>query len=131
MIDTAPRKTESVPAVLYASGRQTPVDLTIEYYTPAERIRPALTRLIGFWVIGGLSAFIPVVHLFSVPGFFVAGIVAAFMAWRREAAFLPFEAACPVCGETHAFELDGKPELPKLLPCPACGAGLVVKSPPA
>ena len=114
-----------------AAGRQTPVELKIERYSPAERIRPAFTRLIGFWVLGGLSAFIPVVHLFSVPGFFVAGIVAAYMAWRREAAFLPFEAACPACEVTSEFELDGRPELPKLMPCPACSAGLVVKRVPA
>jgi hypothetical protein len=123
----ATRTIESVPAVLHGSGRQTLVDLEVERYSPIERIRPAFTRLIGFWVIGGLSAFIPVVHLFSVPGFFIAGIVAAFMTWRREAAFLPFDAACPACGETLSFDLDGKPELPKLLPCPACGAGLVAK----
>jgi len=121
------RRTETIPAVLYTAGEETPVELTLEYYDPTDRFAPALTRLIGFWLVGGLTAFIPVVHLFSVPGFFVAGMVAAVLAWRRESAFLPFEGACPACGVSHEYELDGRPELPKLTPCPACGEGLVVK----
>lgn len=118
---------EIVPAILYSSGRETPIDLPLEHYDRADLLAHAITRLIGFWLVGGLTVFIPVVHLVSVPGCFIAGIVAAVLAWRREAAFLPVEGTCPVCDAVQEVRLDGKPQLPKLVPCSACGAGLVVK----
>ncbi len=122
-------RVDDVSAVLYARGEGTPVRLQVLRHPRGRRIRRAFAGLGLLWLLAAVSVFIPIAHLILVPGFFFGGIGLFVIRWRRKDRFEPFEACCPVCGETGTWDLEESAELPLRLHCPSCEAALILKAP--
>jgi len=89
-----------------------------------------LRRLGLLWGLGLAAVFIPVVHLVLVPGLLLAGPVGAVLVYRRQSRFEPFSSTCPVCGQTHTFDVSDEAILPQRLRCPVRDRPLVLKDAP-
>jgi hypothetical protein len=118
----------TVPALLYAGGEGTPVDLYVLHHSRGRRIRRALSGLGLLWLLAAVAVFIPIAHLILVPGLFFGGIGLFIVRWRRRDRFEAFEATCPTCGAPASFDLEESAELPLRLHCPACDAALTLKA---
>jgi len=118
----------SVPAVLYAGGRQTEVGLRVVRHGRRRRLRRAAAGLGLLWLAAAVSILIPIAHLILVPGFFLGGIGLAVARWRRRDRFAAFEARCPVCGGSHPFDLEEAAELPRRLRCPDRDQPMILKA---
>lgn len=117
-----------MPAVLYAGGTGTAVDLRVLQHSRKRRLRRAAAGLGLLWLLAAVSVFIPIAHLLLVPGFFFGGIGLAIVRWRRRDRFAAFEARCPVCGARHHFDLEEAAELPLRLRCPGEDAPMTLKA---
>ncbi len=118
----------TVPALLYASGEGTPVDLRVLHHSRGRRIRRAAAGLGLLWLLAAVAVFIPIAHLILVPGLFFGGIGLFIVRWRRRSRFEAFEATCPTCGARASFDLEEAAELPLRLHCSSCDAALTLKS---
>ena len=110
-------------------GKTTDGKLYTTLYDSGDRIQRALLRLALLWALAGLSLFIPLAHFVLVPGFLIAGPVAAVMVYRSTQARDRAEGRCPVCGEEISIKLEAKDEIPKWTYCPACNAALQITEP--
>lgn len=118
----------TVPALLYAGGEGTPVDLRVLHHSRGRRIRRALGGLGLLWLLAAVAVFIPIAHLILVPGLFFGGIGLFIVRWRRRDRFEVFQAKCPTCGSPASFDLEESAELPLRLHCPSCDAALTLKA---
>ena len=118
----------TVPALLYASGEGTPVDLRVHHHSRGHRIRRAVAGLGLLWLLAAVAVFIPIAHLILVPGLFFGGIGLFVVRWRRRNRFEAFEATCPSCGARPSFDLAEAAELPLRIHCPSCDAALTLKA---
>lgn len=71
------------------------------------------------WGLALVSVFIPVAHFVLVPGFLLAGPVAALLARRRTEVLLGGLVRCPKCDETYDVG-GGALQWPAQGQCPAC-----------
>ncbi len=116
-----------VAATLYGAGAELPLDVVEVRLARTARRQTAAKRLVKYWALAAAGLFIPVAHLVLVPGFLIAGGVAAWLTIRRRSSFAPFDVVCPICRENHTFEPDGEFALPQRLRCPVRDEPLVLK----
>jgi hypothetical protein len=74
----------------------------------ADRTRRALRHLALCWGGAVVSVFIPVAHLFLVPGFFLAGIVLPVRDLRTPELVREARGTCPDCGKGQTLDLAGR-----------------------
>jgi len=98
-------------------------------YDSGDRILRALLWLVLLWALAGVTLFIPLAHVVLLPGFLIAGPVAAVMIYRSTQARDRAEGRCPVCGEEIIIKLEARDEIPKWTYCPACNAALKITEP--
>jgi hypothetical protein len=92
-----------------------------------QRMGRALTQLLIFWGLALVSVLIPIAHFVLVPGFFVAGIIAARFRVQEERTLLTVSAICPRCESKQKFAPNTRFEPGKTISCPGCKNDLVVE----
>jgi hypothetical protein len=107
-------------------GNHQPGQLQTTRYDQGDRVKRALQRLGFFWLLAGITLFIPIAHFVLVPGFLIAGPVMAYLTYRTEAVRNHTTGTCPVCGEAVTLAMDAKDNLPKWTYCPSCNAPLQI-----
>jgi 4-hydroxybenzoate polyprenyltransferase len=85
----------------------------------AERAKRAAKMVGILWGLAVLSVFVPIAHFVLVPGFFLAGLVAAAMVYRTEIVVVGGEASCPKCGAAVSIT-PGTARWPMRETCEAC-----------
>jgi RNA polymerase subunit RPABC4/transcription elongation factor Spt4 len=74
----------------------------------ADRLRRGLKHLGICWGAAVVSVFIPVAHLFLVPGLFIAGIVLLVRDVRIGELVRQARGTCPDCGTEQTLDLTGR-----------------------
>lgn len=98
--------------------------LYLNVYTPHERLVRALKMLGIFWGLALLSVPILVAHWVLVPGFLLAGPVAAYLRYQVTATSEKAAGECPGCHKNISVALEPK-ELPPLWKyCPLCNVAV-------
>ena len=95
-------------------------------WSSGDRFRRAGTALGICWGAALVGLFIPLAHLFLVPGFGLAGIVVFTRRVRREDEVRGAHGTCPDCGQEQDFEVPVKPAPRVATQCTACGRGLTI-----
>ncbi len=95
-------------------------ELHITLYDDKDRLKRALMRLGLFWLLSIGSLPIIFAHWVLVPGFFIAGPIAAMMVYRVDQAFDNAVGQCPNCKEQVTIKMEPKDSLPKWTYCPSC-----------
>lgn len=95
-------------------------------YDQGDRLKRALQRLAFFWLLAGITLFIPIAHFVLVPGFLIAGPVVAYLTYQTEAVRNHTSGTCPACGKEITLAMDAKDTLPKWTYCPDCNAPLQI-----
>lgn len=95
-------------------------------WTSKEKIRRALKTLGLMWGLAVLSIAIPIAHFILVPGFFLAGPIAALIIFGRENVILGGIGTCPDCREV--FDISkSKPQKSLKDVCSHCHHQVFVK----
>lgn len=94
--------------------------LYLDRFDSAERIKRALTMLGLLWLLAAISVFIPIAHWGLVPGFFIAGPIAAFSRYKMTEALEKVNGPCPSCEADITISLEAGDQLPKWTYCPNC-----------
>lgn len=101
-------------------GRVADGEVRIQHWDDAARTTRALVRLAVFWFLAVATIAIPMLHFCLVPGLFVVGPIAAWLAYRQRSAVLGGVGRCPHC--TEPVVIDKHPdEWPMQARCDACG----------
>jgi RNA polymerase subunit RPABC4/transcription elongation factor Spt4 len=74
----------------------------------ADRLRRGAGHLAMCWGAAIVSVFIPVAHLFLVPGLFIAGLVLAVRDAIAKEVVKHANGTCPDCGSEQRLELTGR-----------------------
>ncbi len=110
-------------------GKATVGQMQTTWFDQGDRLKRALQRLGFFWLLAGVTLFIPIAHFVLVPGFLIAGPVISYltyqMCWMRD----HINGYCPTCNEQITIKLESKDELPKWTYCPACNTPLHIIHP--
>lgn len=93
---------------------------TVECFPIGLRLRRAGKGLVVAWGLAVVSIFIPVAHLFLVPGFVVGGIVVFVLRAREREVVRAVHGQCPDCGSDQDFEPGGRWILPRDFVCRSC-----------
>ncbi|WP_455209430.1 hypothetical protein [Kaarinaea lacus] len=104
----------------------TDAELAITLYDDKDRMQRALKRLGLFWLLSIGSIPIIFAHWILVPGFFIAGPIAAMMVYRMGQAFDHASGQCPSCNEHITVKLEAKDTLPKWTYCPSCNNSIQI-----
>jgi hypothetical protein len=107
-------------------GVPTPARLLVATFEAGQRLRRAVTGLLGFWGAMVVSVFLPGAHFVLVPGFFGVGIWQFFHRLRQGAQVRGARGACPDCGVEQDFELGSRLRFPQTVQCRSCGRGLTL-----
>jgi hypothetical protein len=95
-------------------------------YDEAARTSRAVKRLAAYWVLALVSVALPILHFVLVPGLFLLGPLAAWLATRQAGTVLGGGGKCPGCGGT--VEIEGGPETwPMAARCRPCREILTVE----
>jgi hypothetical protein len=100
--------------------------LAVTLFNDKDRMTRALKRLGLFWLLSVGSLPIIFAHWVLVPGFFIAGPVAAVMVYKVTEAKDHAKGVCPSCGESVEIKLEPKDSLPKWTYCPSCNNPLQI-----
>ena len=73
------------------------------------------------WLLAILAVAIPLAHFILVPGFLLAGPVAAVLRYRDTERNEQVTGECPVCGKPVTIPLDSSDRLPLWTYCPPSG----------
>ena len=121
-------QTETQAARFKASNGDTATvaELAITLYDEKDRMKRALKRLGLFWLLSIGSIPIIFAHWVLVPGFFIAGPIAAMMVYRIEQALDQVSGLCPNCNEAITIQLEAKDTLPKWTYCPSCNKSIQI-----
>lgn len=116
-------KGSPLPVRFTGSPPDIPTDgvVRMQYWDEAARTTRAMTRLGLFWVLAIVSIAIPFLHFCLVPGLFVVGPIAAWLAYRSKAVVLGGVGWCPHCAKPVVVE-KYPDEWPVQAQCGACGA---------
>ena len=95
----------------------------------ADRVRRSLKHLGICWGAAIVSVFIPVAHLFLVPGLFVAGIVLLVRDLRIGQLVRRARGTCPDCGTEQTLDLSGRWRGGAEIACRNCHRMLRLTSP--
>jgi len=120
-------ETIEVPVRLEVDRNASQGVMRVLRYRAAERRMRALGLLFGLWLAAAISIFIPVAHFFLVPGLFVAGIVMAWRAYRREEEGIDVRGKCPNCEDEIVLALEKERALPLWRRCPKCNASVGIQ----
>lgn len=101
-------------------------ELQITFYDDKDRLKRALKRLGLFWLLAIGSLPIIFAHWVLVPGFFIAGPIAAMMVYRIDQAFDNASGQCPNCSEQITIKMEPKDSLPKWTYCPSCNNSIQI-----
>jgi|ETNmetMinimDraft_26_1059896.scaffolds.fasta_scaffold237236_1 hypothetical protein len=105
-----------VMLVLDEAGR---ADVYIHQLDARERMLRALKVWGICWGLSLASVLVPVMHFVLVPGFFLAGPLAGWLAHRRTESLLGGQVQCPKC--QRRFDIGaGGVVWPLQAPCPGC-----------
>ena len=116
-------------AVFFKSSNSEPsmnAELQMTFYGDKDRLKRALMRLGLFWLLAIGSIPIIFAHWVLVPGFFIAGPLAAIMVYRIEQAVDHASGQCPTCKEQITIKLEPKDTLPKWTYCPSCNNSIQI-----
>ena len=105
----------------------TTAELQITLFDDKDRLKRALMRLGLFWLLAIGSIPIIFAHWVLVPGFFIAGPIAAMMVYRIDQAFDHANGQCPNCEEQITIKLEPKDRLPKWTYCPSCNKSIQIE----
>jgi len=93
----------------------------IETFSPQEQKIRAAKSLLGIWLVAALCVFIPIAHFILVPGFLIAGVVAASRKLKLTEEGREASGECPACHHPVTIGLEKSSELPQWRKCPDCG----------
>jgi len=96
----------------------------IETFSPQEQKIRAAKSLLGIWLVAALCVFIPIAHFILVPGFLIAGVVAASRKLKLAEEGREASGECPTCHHPVTIDLEKSSELPQWRKCPDCGNNL-------
>jgi len=120
-------KIEITPIILKNNdGKTTPGEMQTTLFDHADCIKRGLQRLGFFWLLAGITLFIPLAHFVLVPGFLIAGPVVAYLTFKTSQVRDHSTGICPTCNENIKIAMDAKDELPKWTYCPACNTPLQI-----
>src|ERR1051326_8087281 len=106
-----------------SNDKETQGKVQVISWDPPARTRRALKT----WGICGGAAVVcvimPIVHFVAVPGFFLAGPIAAFFIYAQESKILGGECACPSCGKPFQMAKQ-RPRWPLSDVCSSCHEGI-------
>jgi len=123
-------KLENTPvSITDNDGKIAPGQMQTTYFDQGDRLKRALQRLGFFWLLAGITAFIPIAHFVLVPGFLIAGPVVAYMTFQMGWMRNHVSGECPGCQKEITIKLEAKDELPKWTYCPACNVPLQIIKP--
>lgn len=108
--------------------KTTDAELSITLYNDKDRMTRALKRLGLFWLLSVGSLPIIFAHWVLVPGFFIAGPIAAVMVYRTTEANDRAKGVCPNCNESIEIKMEPKETLPKWTYCPSCNESIQITS---
>ncbi|NOZ52697.1 MAG: hypothetical protein GXP08_06065 [Gammaproteobacteria bacterium] len=100
--------------------KNTEAELYISIYNEKERLKRAMMRLGLFWLLSLGSIPIIFAHWVLVPGFFIAGPIAAIMTYRVKQATNHASGRCPCCEQQVVINLEPKDSIPSWTYCPQC-----------
>lgn len=120
----AQTKIESVVFSNSRGDKSTDAQLHTILFDNRDSIIRALKRLGLFWLLALASLPIIGAHWVLVPGFFIAGPIAAIMAYNVKEMMEKSNGVCPECGESIDVKMEPKDELPKWTYCPKCNQSL-------
>lgn len=86
--------------------------LRVRVFSNRERALRALKMLGIMWGVALATVFIPIAHFVLVPGFFIAGPVAAVLRYRVVESMEAAAGECPTCGRAMTVPLDPAARLP-------------------
>lgn len=101
------------------AGASRPGALRVRLFTRRERWLRALSILGIMWGVALVTVFIPIAHFVLVPGFLVAGPVAAVLRYRAHENTEEATGECPTCGHPMVVPLDPATRLPLWTYCTA------------
>jgi hypothetical protein len=92
----------------------------------AARAGRASLALLGLWAIAGVCIFIPGAHFVLVPGFLLAGLIAAAIRFGQDHSLVEVVGVCPRCKVQRHFGNAGRFRDGGAIHCNACGSQLEV-----
>lgn len=101
-------------------------EVRVERWERPGRLLRAAKRWAALWGLAALSILVPVAHFVLVPGFLIAGPIAALVRYRQQSGVLGGEGTCPACGETMTMDAH-EDEWPLWEICPACRASVRIE----
>lgn len=107
-------------------GKITAGEMQTTLFDQGDCIKRGLQRLGFFWLLAGITLFIPLAHFVLVPGFLIAGPVIAYLTFKTTQVRDHTTGACPACDTGIKINMDGKDELPKWTYCPSCNMPLQI-----
>ena len=109
-----------LPAKLSLRGHEaTSATLEAEAVPRPTRTRRAVLRLLGFWILVPIVAFIPP-HIPWIILAFVMGIYYAHQHWTGEYVVQSFTGVCPRCGNALTIKPGSRIHLPHKMTCFNC-----------
>lgn len=93
-------------------------------FNSTDRWLRALKVLLLFWLIAGITVFVPIAHFILVPSFFLAGPIMAFFTYRLDMAAKNAQVECPKCLQRVTITIEPKKRPPMYVYCPLCDGGL-------
>jgi len=121
-------QTKIEPVVFNNSSgdKSTDAQLHITVFDSKDTTMRALKRLGLFWLLALASLPIIGAHWVLVPGFFIAGPIAAVLAYKVKEVFDKSSGVCPECRESIEVKMEAKEVLPKWTYCPKCNQPLQI-----
>jgi hypothetical protein len=123
----AETKLESIVFQNSSGDKSTDAQLHTLVFDSKDSAIRALKRLGLFWLLALLSLPIIGAHWVLVPGFFIAGPIAAIMAYNVKEMVDKASGVCPECRETIEIKMEPKELLPKWTYCPRCNNSLHIR----
>lgn len=88
------------------------------------RVNRAILLLIYCWLAAAATAPVPILHLITVPGFLIGGVILCVQQLRAKTHVERAVGHCPVHGGTVDIRLDHYHWPPTWVHCPECNASL-------
>lgn len=77
----------------------------VQHLDRGARVGRAARQLAIWWAAAVVSVFIPIAHLFLVPGFTIVGIVGLVRALKADNLVVEAHGTCPDCGTQQALDI--------------------------
>ena len=94
-------------------------NVSIQTLSNRDRWKATLKLLGILWGLALASLFVPLAHWVLVPGFLLAGPIAAFFTFRTERHLLAGTLSCPLCEEAIGYKRQSA-HWPVGMTCPKC-----------